>query len=417
MSDASTTMPPSNRHSDFPCPFCGCLCDDLELTVAGGRIVEAVGACELARPRLLAAGAESPGESRRAGISPPCSEAIQQAARLLLQARRPLIWGLRRATCAAQVAAVEIAELLRGVIDVPGGGGALDVIGEATATLGEVRQRADLVVVWFAEPLKTHPRLFERYLPMFSGATHPNLIVIGENSAAGWRLPVAAGRDFEAATVLRGLLRQLPLDDRHVMAHTGVPLLEWQRLLERLRQARYGVVLCGESTSLTADEAVAALVRELNEKSRWARLLLRQDANVTGAEQVLTWRTGYPRAVDFSIGYPRSCGDEFSAQRLLERGEVDALLVVCDDPSDCFPAGSAAAERLRTLPIVAVDSQQSECWATAHVKLATAIPGVQSPGTMFRLDGVSLELRPVLNSPLPADFEMLRELAAAVRGM
>ncbi len=413
MSDASTKLQ-SDCHADFPCPFCACLCDDLELTVAGGRIVEAAGACLLARPRLLAASAESPGERR--GVSPPCSDAIQQAARVLVQARRPLIWGLRRATCEAQAAAVEIAELLRGAIDVPDSGGALDVVGEATATLGEIRQRADVVVVWFAEPLKTHPRLFERYLAKFAGAAQRNLIVIGGDSAGAWQLPAALGCEFEVATVLRGLLKQVPLDNRKVTAQTGVPLIEWQRLLERLRQARYGVLLCGESTSHAADAAIAALVRDLNETSRWARLLLRPGANVTGAEQVLTWRTGYPRAVDFSQGYPQSCGDEFSAERLLERGEVDGVLVVCDDPSDCFPASSAAAERLRKLPIVVVDSQMSACWESAQVKLPAAIPGVQSPGTMFRLDSVSLEMRPELSSPLPADFEVLRELTAAIRG-
>ncbi len=35
--------------------------------------------------------------------------------------------------------------------------------GLVTSTLGEVRQRADVVILWSADPSTTHPRHFERY--------------------------------------------------------------------------------------------------------------------------------------------------------------------------------------------------------------------------------------------------------------
>ena len=36
-------------------------------------------------------------------------------------------------------------------------------VGQVSSTLGEVRDRADLVVFWDVDPVATHPRHFERY--------------------------------------------------------------------------------------------------------------------------------------------------------------------------------------------------------------------------------------------------------------
>ena len=35
------------------CPVCGCVCDDLSITVEGGRISKGEGACRLAEPWFL----------------------------------------------------------------------------------------------------------------------------------------------------------------------------------------------------------------------------------------------------------------------------------------------------------------------------------------------------------------------------
>src|SRR6202035_5358119 len=40
---------------------------------------------------------------------------------------------------------------------------AMQDVGEVSCTLGEVRNRADLVIFWGANPVESHPRHFERY--------------------------------------------------------------------------------------------------------------------------------------------------------------------------------------------------------------------------------------------------------------
>ena len=104
---------------------------------------------------------------------------------------------------------------------------------------------------------------------------------------------------------------------------------------------------------------------------------------------------------------------DFAAERLLERGEVDAAIVVCDDPEAHF--SKAALARLRQIPTVSIDWKETSAWPDAAVAIRVAMPGVESGGTMFRLDGVPLALRPAIQSNDPADFEVLRMLANAFR--
>ena len=58
-----------------------------------------------------------------------------------------------------------LADAIGAVVDPAGGstaGEAYQAIGASTATFGEIRDRAELVVVWRADPAVTHPRLLGR---------------------------------------------------------------------------------------------------------------------------------------------------------------------------------------------------------------------------------------------------------------
>jgi formylmethanofuran dehydrogenase subunit B len=407
--------------ADVPCPFCACLCDDLEVTVAGGRIAAAANACELARPQFLAARDSERGGCRIAGQTATLDKAICRAAEILQRARYPLIWGLGRATCEAQAAAIEIAERLGGTIDSAGAGDfdALQTVGEITSTLGEVRSRADLVLVWSADPATDQPRFFERYAPQLLGQSGGCPLVVVDSrvtptaAAAGRHLKIHAGREFESATVLWALAKGLSPNPAQVAEQTGVSLADWQALLASMEQSRYGALLCVDSsTEPSFLPPLYGLVRTLNDRTRWVCLRLSGVSNGAGAEQVLTWRTGYPNNINFSHGYPRYNPSYFDAGKVLERGEADAALVVCDDPRSRL--SSAAQARLQKIPTVSIDWQETSIWSEADVAIRVAVPGVESAGTMFRFDGVPLALRPAIESSDPADFEVMRLLTAAV---
>jgi formylmethanofuran dehydrogenase subunit B len=81
-----------------------------------------------------------------------------------------LIYGLARSSTAGQRAAVRLADQLGATIDTAASTChapsimAVQAVGESTSSLGEVKNRADLVVYWGSNPLESHPRHFERYV-------------------------------------------------------------------------------------------------------------------------------------------------------------------------------------------------------------------------------------------------------------
>ena len=151
-------------------------------------------------------------------------------------------------------------------------------------------------------------------------------------------------------------------------------------------------------------------MRDLSRDRHAVTLGLRGDGNARGAEDVLAWQTGFPAAVSFARGYPRANPGELSAAALLERGEVDAALVVASDPLEHLPA--AAAERLRELPTVVVDARATATSQAARVAFATAADGIEVPGTVHRMDGVPVPLR----APLAAERPSVEDVLAAIEG-
>src|SRR5690606_33522506 len=89
---------------------------------------------------------------------------------VLVRARLPLVYGLVETTVEAQRLAVEIADLAGGAVDTAASAGheasllAFQRIGQLTATLGEVRTRADLVVFWGVDPDAREPGFRDRTL-------------------------------------------------------------------------------------------------------------------------------------------------------------------------------------------------------------------------------------------------------------
>jgi formylmethanofuran dehydrogenase subunit B len=146
-------------------------------------------------------------------------------------------------------------------------------------------------------------------------------------------------------------------------------------------------------------------------------LPMRGHYNVTGANKVALWQTGYPFAVDFSHGYPRFNPGETSAADLLVRGEVDAALVVASDPASHMPW--AAVKNLANIPVAVVDPTLTATSLLADVRIPAAFNGIEYGGTVYRMDGVALKTRKFVEPPpncLP-DVEVLENILHKVRSL
>jgi formylmethanofuran dehydrogenase subunit B len=407
------------------CTVCGCVCDDLRIIVQDGRISACEGACGLAEPWFLAQ------ESRRPPIAiiksrpVPLEAAVAGAADILRAASSPLIYGMSRSSTDGQRATVALGERIGATIDTTASlchatsVMAIQEVGESTCTLGEVKNRADLVIFWGSNPVESHPRHLERYslvphgryIP--GGRTDRTLVVAdvkptATTEEADFFLPVEPGKDFEALTALRSLVRGAPMEGGSA---TGAPLHLLQALAQRMKACRYGVVFFGLGLSMTGHgqhnvEALLLLVRDLNEFTRFCARRMRVPGDVTGADTVLTWQTGYPFSVNLARGFPRYNPGEFSAQGMLEREDVDACLLVGSEGVARF--SEQAVAQLRRIPTIALDYPTVESSIVPTIRFTTAVYGVHRPGTAYRMDGVPIPLRAFLPSDYPSDDEVLK---------
>ena len=104
--------------SDATCTFCGCVCDDMELTVENNnKITKAKNACVLGKAWFLNHNIEDRPQATIEGRPVTYEEAIEKAAEILLNATYPITYGLSDTTCEAQRVAVAITDWIGGTVD------------------------------------------------------------------------------------------------------------------------------------------------------------------------------------------------------------------------------------------------------------------------------------------------------------
>ena len=426
--------------ADATCAGCGCACDDIELTAAGP-----VRTCELGDAWFAERSGDRPPVATVEGRVASLEEAVDAAAAILRRARAPLVYGLGQTSCEAQRRAVTLAEALGAIVDPAAGGSAgaaFQALGSSTATFGEIRDRAELVLVWRADPAVTNPRLLERLrLERASRGERTLVVVDAQRTATAHEADAFVELDpageFDALWALRALVTNATLDhdrlpaglapaddtspgqpaphddtssdhpaptddsspgDRAPAADEPAPG-PLGALARRLVEARHLAVLYGGDVEALA---LFALVRDLARDRHAVVLGLRRVGNGRGAEDVLAWQTGFAGPVSFTRGHPR---EELGATALLERGDVDAALVVAADPLEHLPR--TAADRLRNLPTVLLDARPTSSSQAANVAFITAADGIEVPGTAHRMDGVPVPLRAPRTTQRPSVEDVL----------
>jgi formylmethanofuran dehydrogenase subunit B len=413
------------------CLGCGCLCDDLTIRVEDGRIVDIGRDCALGKLWFTSLAEEPEGPAAWVdGRVVEVAEALDRAGELLRNSRAPLLFGLTQVSTEAVRAGLALADQIgarvwldRTQADL-GRVAAFSQSGRVSATLGEVRNRADVVVFLGGDPTATHPRHGERYSidargRFIAGRQARFVAIVGEPSATAsfqpdFLLPCEPENELELLTFARSLVRGGRADPSRFAARTGIEPPAVAQLACGMGAASYGAIfyLCRQESFADAAacwEAVSALVRDLNGLGRRFVLLgIGSAGNLAGAEAALTWQTGYARNVDFRLGAPRPIEEFSTVQEVIERGGVDALVLVGIEGFD---------SRLEThdVPLVAIAPGASPSnQPAAQVAIATATAGINGAGTVMRSDGVTLPLRPPLRSRRPGVDECLRGLLARI---
>jgi formylmethanofuran dehydrogenase subunit B len=347
-------------------------------------------------------------------------------------------------------------------------------VGIPSCTLGQIRHRADLIVYWGSNPWSAHPRHIERYTAFSEGRfeksawrsyvnkvkalvgkkkiqsaikrlfvkkplpvpplvseykPYPSiakegrkLIVIDVRRTksaeiADYFVQVEPNKDYELLQAFRALVRDQELEVDKV---AGVPVEYLEEVADAMVSCDFGALFFGLGLTMSSGklrniDAALSLVRDLNMRTKFVIMPMRGHFNVTGANTVFTWQTGYPYAVDFSLGYPRYNPGETSVVDVLLRKESDAALIVASDPVSNFPR--KAAEHLVENPLVVIDPHMNVTAQMADVLIPSAFVGIEASGTAYRMDHVPIPLKKVVDPPrgiLPDD-EILRRILAEVR--
>jgi formylmethanofuran dehydrogenase subunit B len=388
------------------CLGCGCGCDDIAVTVRDGKIVEASPVCPIEQTWL--GDGSVPWEVLREGRPVAFQEALTEAAVVLEEPNsRTLVYLGPDVTSQAQRQAVALADLLRATLDTATSDAAANGLlaaqrrGRATATLGEVRNRSDVLVFWGVDPRHRYPRYLSRYAVDPAGTHVPQgragrfviSVTIGADtgpSDADLAVTLDPAEEITALSLMRAAVAG------HPPRELSPRLTQAVALVPRLTAARYVVLVhdaepTAEPRNPLRAEALIALALALNGPTRAALSSLRAGGNRPGAESVLTWQTGYPFAVDYSLGHPRYRPGERGLDRLIAGGFTAALLV------GSSAVGDKAAMALGRIRTVAIGPRASEAMFKPRVAIDTGVAGIHEEGTAYRMDEVPLSLRP----PLP----------------
>jgi formylmethanofuran dehydrogenase subunit B len=410
------------------CPFCGCLCDDIEIEVKDGKITNNTNGCAISKAKFLSHEEDRISKPNIKGKDVTLKEAIHAAAKLLASAKRPLIYGLSSTENDAHREAYKIAELLGGVVDntssVCHGPTILgkQESGEAAGSLAEVKNRADYIIYWGSNPQFAHPRHISRYIRV-PGAYIEDpkksrkivVIDIRKTISAGIAdefVQIEPGSDLEVLSTLRALARGHQLDAKEV---GGIPIEKLSEMIEEMKSAKYGNLFFGLGLTQSRGrfrniDAAIRLVQDLNSFSKWNMMPMRGHYNVAGANKTSTWQTGYPFAVDYARGYPRYMPGEYTAVDTLVHREADAFLNIAADPAAHFPR--RAIQHMAKIPIINIDPKQNITSLMAEVNIPSALSGIESDGAAQRMDGLPMYLKKVIEPPegvLP-DRDILRML-------
>ncbi|MHA1791175.1 MAG: formylmethanofuran dehydrogenase subunit B [Promethearchaeota archaeon] len=427
--------------TDVTCPFCGSACDDIICEVEDNEIVAVYNTCKVGTANFLPCkGAErftTPlwRESKKDDFSPiTWDEALEKAADILINAKHPLIFGWSETSVEALRQGVRLCELVGGTIDgqVTHCHGptvqAIQEVGYPTATLGEVKNRADTIVYWGCNPLNAHARHLSRYSTFVSGffkrhgRQERKLIVVDPRKTdtaklADQYIKIDLGADYEVFQAMRAILRGAKITKDPI---GGIPLDTLKELVETMKNASYGAFFFGLGLTHSASkknnvEAGIGLVQDLNDHAKWQIMPLRGHYNVAGLNQVLSWLTGYPYAVNFARGFPRYNIGEFTSVDMLLRGEVDAMFSIAADPGAHVP--QQAIRTMAKIPLIACDIHPTPTTELANLIIPGTHDGIEAEASCYRMDGIPIHMRKVVDPPKgckPANHVWLKELVEIV---
>ncbi len=386
-----------HRFLDVVCPFCGLLCDDLSLQNEGGSFHIDSSDCPLSNAGFLEASVRTALKPRVNGKFVTRKTAIQAAANLISNAKRPLITGLMTDVAGTRNA-LTLAEYLHATIDQYSNrafginASHIQTNGGYFTTLSEVQNRADMLVLIGSQIQKKFPRLIEILdfsKPDNSRFKRPRKIaVIGDPCEEFATIPeqidVSARIECDmqqSGHVISVIQNQIEKrKDRAPITH-NFPNSAIQSFVQALKQSDYAIfVWAAEEFSFPLGDLIVdsifRLIDVINQSRRAAGLMLTTTPSTTTANAVSTWRYGKPLPLSFRSGSPEHHPDYYGWSSIINREDTDLVIWVGGlDQSVEMPDCS--------MQKISLSSRDSKI---ADIFIPIAIPGLDHDAHLFRTD-------------------------------
>ena len=409
---------------NVPSPFCGISSDDLKIQ-ATGNVIKVL---ENGDAVTQAGFEQQPTDTqpRIGGKNATLDQAVAAAAGYLRDARLPLFGGFGTDVNDTR-AALSLADRCGAVLDQARAEGGLRNLlvlsdtGWVACTLAELKNRAEVVVVFGSDIEADFPRFFERFVwnkeTLFGQDTSQReIIYIGRTPAgdastspSGRKaqvLPCSAESYPEVAAALNALARGVSLQAESI---GGIAVTELQTVIDKLKAASYSVVTWAAGhlnyahAELTVQQLCQAVVA-LNKSGATRSAVLPlggQDGDRT-ASQVFAWQTGYPTRISYARGYPEYDPYHNSTSLLLASGEADVLVWVATINAKQTPP-------VASIPTIVIGRSGMVFEKEPEVFIPVGAPGIDHAGHMYRCDNVvCLPLRKLRDSGLTSGAEVLK---------
>jgi formylmethanofuran dehydrogenase subunit B len=396
------------------CTGCSCLCDDI--VVDGG----VRNACRRGAGifRFVNEGRAKPMIN---GEVVDFEKAMDAAGDIIGNSEKLAVYGLDTTTVEAQQKAIELAKTKEAYIDDNSSfclGDFVELILKEelpTTTLDEVRNNAYVVFYWGTDVYHSLSRHMSRFTYYPRGGKRQRgyeedrfLVVVDVRRSHTAKLAKKNARFIEVGDDLElidAILKVLDGKAPEKFAKDAV------RIVKEMQKADFNVIIggLGLKYGLKGDyQQFLEFVRRVNEVTNLYFIPAGCHPNMRGFNQLLFEKTGHVNRYSFR---DEEAGEKFAFPKLLEDGEIDAALIVGTDPVNSLPFD--IAKKLKDIKTILIDPRQSLTAEIADVVLPSAISGLETGGTMIRIDGVKVELAPFLEKK-PDDVSIISSLLEAV---
>ncbi len=402
---------------DTVCCGCSVVCDDVFVKVRRSSL-QSLGLCRLGheycssifQKTRLAKPLLKTGKGTQ--IPTTLAQANSKTIDLLNECKKPLFLGWSNSSIETIRVGLKLAKRLKGGFDSTASyeyGRLLEANlfgGENHLfALEHVRDFADHIIYWGVNPAESHHRHASRYTVFPKGKYIPEgresriISVIDIRETESMRLAnhqlilTSHSGDVE---FLQFLISELEGTQESVPEKVGgVPAIEFLSFAKQLREANNvalffgnGLIHSGHSIeSLPLLARVRDLLNHGNQNC-WTLPMVAY-CNTIGAVKASQEATNFPFTIDFSKKQP-STYDYFKEG--ITHFDFDCAIIVGWDALSLLPG--SIAKSFQAIPIVAYSTHPTLTTVNADIVFPTALNGAEVGGTVYRMDGTAVSLKP-----------------------